>query len=289
MKILVTGCNGQLGREMQAVLERHHPATTLYTDIDTLDLCDAEGVDRFIVDNGITHVINCAAYTAVDRAETDSFNCARANVDAVTNLARAAARHGVKIIHISTDYVFDGKSYIPYKEESSVNPQSIYGVTKRKGESVLLSLCPDAVIIRTAWLYSAFGSSNFVRTMLRLGREKCEIGVVYDQVGSPTNAADLAVAILAVLDAKTWMPGVYHFTNEGVCSWYDFAKAIHRIAGIKDCKVRPILTAEYPTAAVRPPYSVLDKNKIKLTFGLDIPHWEESLHRCLEIIKKEEK
>lgn len=289
MKILVTGCNGQLGREMHAVLERQHPHAALYTDIDTLDLCDAEGVDRFIVDNGITHVINCAAYTAVDRAETDSFNCARANVDAVTNLARAAARHGVKIIHISTDYVFDGKSYVPYKEECGVNPQSIYGVTKRKGESVLLSLCPDAVIIRTAWLYSAFGSSNFVRTMLRLGREKSEIGVVYDQVGSPTNAADLAVAILAVLDAKTWMPGVYHFTNEGVCSWYDFAKAIHRIAGIKDCKVRPILTAEYPTAAVRPPYSVLDKNKIKLTFGLDIPHWEESLHRCLEIIKKEEK
>lgn len=276
MKILVTGCNGQLGTEMRNVLEEKMPGKTIYTDIAELDLTDAEAVKGFVSANDITHIVNCAAYTAVDKAETDRGLCTKINVDAVKNLADAAYDAGAKVVHVSTDYVFDGKGCRPYNEADTVHPVSQYGVTKRQGETTLLALLPDAVIVRTAWLYSPYGN-NFVKTMRRLGRERKELGVVADQVGTPTSARDLAEAIYAIMAAPQWMPGIYHFTDEGAASWYDFTKAIHRLSGITGCCVKPITTADYPTPATRPSYSILDKSKIKKTFGITIPHWEESL------------
>lgn len=280
MKILITGANGQLGRELHASLERQLPGQTVYTDAEQLDITDARQVEDFISTGNFTHIVNCAAYTAVDKAESDQTMCYRINADAVCNLASVAAKCGCKVIHISTDYVFDGRAHSPYRETDKVNPLSNYGASKRKGEMVLLSLCPDAIIIRTAWLYSTTGH-NFVKTMLKLGRENKEIRVVSDQVGTPTYASDLAEAIVGILRSRQWTPGIFHFTDEGVCSWYDFSKAIFRYAGIKNCKVIPINTEDYPTAAVRPPYSVLDKTTIKKTYGIEIPHWEESLALCI--------
>lgn len=286
MKILVTGANGQLGNELRNVLEADMPGVTTYVDIQELDLTDAEAVKKFMMKGEFTHVVNCAAYTAVDRAEEDSALCAAVNIDAVSNLARHAEELGYNIIHISTDYVFDGTAHIPYTEGDKVNPCSQYGTTKRKGETALLALAPESVIIRTAWLYSPYGK-NFVKTMLRLGKEKEEINVVADQIGTPTYALDLAKAIYAVLTAPQWVPGIFHFTDEGVASWYDFTVAIHRIAGISTCRVNPIATRDYPTAATRPFYSVLDKSKIKATFGIGIPHWEESLRHCINRLNEE--
>lgn len=280
MKILITGANGQLGRELHASLERQLPGQTVYTDAEQLDITDARQVEDFISTGNFTHIVNCAAYTAVDKAESDQTMCYRINADAVCNLASVAAKCGCKVIHISTDYVFDGRAHSPYRETDKVNPLSNYGASKRKGEMVLLSLCPDAIIIRTAWLYSTTGH-NFVKTMLKLGRENKEIRVVSDQVGTPTYASDLAEAIVGILRSRQWTPGIFHFTDEGVCSWYDFSKAIFRYAGIRNCKVIPINTEDYPTAAVRPPYSVLDKTTIKKTYGIEIPHWEESLALCI--------
>lgn len=280
MRILVTGAAGQLGNELHNVLEQKMPGVTMYTDIKDLDLTDSEAVKKFIIDNEISHVVNCAAYTAVDKAEQEPALCAKINTDAVKNIAEVAADYGVKVIHVSTDYVFDGTAHAPYKESDKVNPISTYGATKRKGEMVLLSMSPDAVIIRTAWLYSPYGN-NFVKTMMRLGSERSELGVVCDQIGTPTYALDLAEAIYTILTARQWVPGIYHFSDEGVCSWYDFTKAIHRIAGIKSCNVKPIATDDYPTLAARPPYSVLDKTRIKKTYGITIPHWEESLVDCI--------
>ncbi|MBO5244122.1 MAG: dTDP-4-dehydrorhamnose reductase [Muribaculaceae bacterium] len=280
MRILVTGAAGQLGNELHNVLEQKMPGVTMYTDIKDLDLTDSEAVKKFIIDNEISHVVNCAAYTAVDKAEQEPALCAKINTDAVKNIAEVAADYGVKVIHVSTDYVFDGTAHAPYKESDKVNPISTYGTTKRKGEMVLLSMSPDAVIIRTAWLYSPYGN-NFVKTMMRLGSERSELGVVCDQIGTPTYALDLAEAIYTILTARQWVPGIYHFSDEGVCSWYDFTKAIHRIAGIKSCNVKPIATDDYPTLAARPPYSVLDKTRIKKTYGITIPHWEESLVDCI--------
>lgn len=280
MKILVTGANGQLGLELRSVLERTLPGKTVYTDVEQLDLTDANAVDKFVTEGEFTHIVNSAAYTAVDQAETDQTLCYRINADAVRNLATAASKIDAKVIHISTDYVFDGRAHRPYHESDKVNPLSHYGTSKRKGEMALLSLCPDAIIVRTAWLYSPNGK-NFVKTMLRLGREQKEIRVVSDQIGTPTNATDLAEAIAAIIKARQWVPGIFHFTDEGVCSWYDFTKAIFRYAGIKNCKVVPVTTEDYPTAATRPPYSVLDKTMIKKTYGIEIPHWEESLALCL--------
>ncbi|MGM9871000.1 MAG: dTDP-4-dehydrorhamnose reductase [Muribaculaceae bacterium] len=280
MKILVTGANGQLGNELRNVLEDKLPGVTTYVDIQELDLTDAEAVKKFMQKGEFTHVVNCAAYTAVDRAEEDSALCAAVNIDAVSNLARHAEELGYNIVHISTDYVFDGTAHTPYTEGDKVNPCSQYGSTKRKGETALLALAPDAVIIRTAWLYSPYGK-NFVKTMLKLGKEKGELRVVADQIGTPTYALDLAKAIYTVITAPQWVPGIFHFTDEGVASWYDFTVAILRIAGIDSCKVMPIATRDYPTAATRPFYSVLDKSKIKATFGIDIPHWEMSLRDCI--------
>ncbi len=279
MKILITGANGQLGTELHEILEREFPGQTLYTDVQELDLTNAKAVDSYVANNEITHIVNCAAYTAVDRAEEEKMLCAAVNTDAVKNLAMAADANGAKIIHISTDYVFDGTNHRPYRESDKVNPISQYGTTKRKGETLLLALAPQAIIIRTAWLYSAHGK-NFVKTMLRLADSQPEIKVVCDQIGTPTFARDLARAVVKVLQSHQWVPGIYHFTDEGAASWYDFAKAIFRIAG-KDVKVTPIPTEDYPTPASRPSYSILDRTRIKATYGIEIPHWEEALADCL--------
>lgn len=285
MKILVTGAYGQLGRELAEVLELSVPGKTIYTDYEQLDITDADAVNKFVGDGEFTHIVNCAAFTAVDKAESQQAECLRINADAVKNLASAAADSGVKVIHVSTDYVFDGKSYRPYKESDKVNPCSVYGNSKRKGEMYLLSMCPDAIVIRTSWLYSPFGN-NFLKTMVRLGNERSELGVVADQIGTPTYAHDLAEAIKAIIMSRQWIPGIFHFSNEGVCSWYDFAKAIHSLSGIHTCQVRPLLTEEYPTEAVRPPYSVLDKTLIKKTYSIKIPHWVDSLSQCIDRINK---
>jgi len=284
MKILVTGANGQLGSELRNVLEQECPGMTLYTDIDELDLTNGKLVEGFVADNDISHIINCAGYTAVDKAEEDEAACLRVNFEAVKNIANAAYNAGAKVLHISTDYVFDGTSYRPYKESDKVNPVSQYGTSKRKGETVLLALCSNAIIIRTSWLYSPYGH-NFVKTMLKLGEEKPSLRVVSDQIGTPTYSLDLARAISSILRARQWAPGTYHYSNEGVCSWYDFAKAIHRLAGITTCEVEPILTEDYPTAARRPAFSVLDKTRIKRTYDLKIPHWEESLAHCIQRLR----
>lgn len=288
MKILVTGANGQLGNELRNVLESQFPGNTLYTDIDELDLTDADAVNVYVVRNEISHIVNCAAYTAVDRAEEEKLQCAAINTNAVKNIANAADAIGAKVIHISTDYVFDGTAHRPYKESDKVNPISEYGTTKRKGETALLALAPDSIIIRTSWLYSPYGG-NFVKTMLRLGIEQPQIKVVCDQIGTPTYARDLAVAVFKILMSNQWVEGIYHYSNEGACSWYDFAKAIHCISGIDKCEVLPIPTEEYPTAASRPFYSILDKTKIKATYGVEVPYWQDSLRDCIKRINNESK
>lgn len=281
MKILVTGADGQLGKEVHNVLEETMPGLTVYTDIAELDLTDSKAVASFLERGEFSHVVNCAAYTDVERAETDQSQCYRANVDTVRSLAMAAAEFNVKVLHISTDYVFDGKSSRPYREADKVNPMSVYGTSKRKSEMVLLSLCPDSLVIRTGWLYSPYGR-NFVKTMLRLGQEQKELRVVCDQIGTPTYAHDLAKAIKSIITSPQWVPGIYHYSNEGACSWYDFTKTIFHESGIDRCRVIPINSEDYPTAADRPYYGVLDKNLIKRTYNLTIPHWAESLRHCLE-------
>lgn len=280
MKILVTGCNGQLGLEMRTVLEELVPGQTVYTDIDTLDLTDAKAVETFVTKHEFTHIVNCAAYTNVEKAEEEKALCTQINVDAVKNLANAASNVGARILHISTDYVFDGKSWHPYRESDKVNPLSQYGTSKRQGETALIALAPEAVIVRTAWLYSPHGH-NFVKTMLKLGNAKMPLSVVSDQVGTPTYALDLAHAAAKIVMSRQWVPGIYHFTNAGVASWYDFAKAIFRISGNKSVKVNPIPSEDYPTVAIRPSYSVLDTQRIRATYGVETPYWEESLEHCL--------
>ena len=282
MKILITGANGQLGNELRELLEEKIPGQTIYTDREELDLTDAKAVETFVVNNDITHIVNCAAYTAVDKAEDQKRECALINTDAVKNLALAADASGAKIIHISTDYVFDGTNHRPYRESDKVNPISQYGTTKRKGETALLALAPESIIIRTAWLYSSHGN-NFVKTMLRLADSQKEVRVVSDQIGTPTYARDLACAILKVLQSHQWVAGIYHFTDEGAASWYDFAHVIFRIAG-KKVKLVPIPTEDFPTPASRPAYSILDRSRIKATYGVEIPHWEESLEDCMKRI-----
>ena len=243
------------------------------------DICDKAQLTEYVHANGIGYILNCAAYTAVDKAEDDAERCMRINRDAVRNISEVASEHGAHVIHISTDYVFDGRGQRPYREDDPTAPTSVYGRTKLAGEQALQEVLPDAVIIRTAWLYSEVGQ-NFVKTMLRLGAERSEVSVVADQVGTPTYAGDLADAMLKILAHPVWAPGIYHFSNEGVCSWYDFARKIMEIGG-RTCMLHPITTDEYPTRATRPAYSVLDKTKIKQVFGLRIPAWEESLTGCV--------
>ena len=269
-KILITGSRGQLGTELSKLL----PDAVL-TDVAELDITDLNAVQKFVKEKNIRTIVNCAAYTAVDKAEDDVATAEKINVLGPENLAKT----GCKIVHISTDYVFDGKGYRPYTPEDETNPVSVYGKTKRAGELAVLKNAKEAVIIRTAWLYSPYGN-NFVKTMRRLGAERESLNVVADQVGTPTYAADLASAIVKVLpqiSEKT--KGIYHFTNEGVCSWYDFAQEIMDESNLK-CQVNPIPTSAYPTRAVRPSYSVLDKSKIKNTFGVKIAHWKHALQRC---------
>ena len=280
--VLVTGANGQLGNSIRLLADTSPLFKFLFTDIDTLDICDIVAVKDFVAGHDVRYILNCAAYTAVDKAEDDEELCLRINRDAVRNLGEAAQMVGAKVIHVSTDYVFDGTNCSPYTEEESTCPVSVYGRTKLAGEEALLEICPDSVIIRTAWLYSEFGS-NFVKTMLRLGGEREEIRVVFDQVGSPTYAGDLATAILSiVLSAEEghFIPGIYHFSDEGVCSWYDFTIKIMEL-GCLSAHILPIESKEYPAKAARPHFSVLNKNKIKTTYGITIPHWESSLRKCM--------
>lgn len=284
MKILVTGAAGQLGREMRDLLEERMPGVTTYADIDRIDLTDGNAVDGFLEAEKFTHIINCAAYTAVDRAEEEQRQCAMANIDIVRNLARKADERGTRILHISTDYVFDGTAHRPYRESDKVNPTSQYGSTKRKGETALLGLAPDSIVIRTGWLYSPYGR-NFVKTMLRYGRERTSVNVVFDQIGTPTYAKDLAETIFTIITSPQWVAGIFNYSDEGACSWYDFTKSIYRLAGITDCNVEPVLSEDYPSVTKRPYYSVLDKTLIKATYGIKIPHWEESLAMCMERIK----
>lgn len=278
--ILVTGANGQLGNEMRVLSAEHKGYDYFFTDVAELDICNEQAVMAFVKQHNIHVIVNCAAYTAVDKAEDNIALCTKLNSDAVGYLARAAEANQAEFIQISTDYVFDGTNHLPYKESDPTCPNSVYGVTKLAGETNALADCQKAMVIRTAWLYSTFGN-NFVKTMIRLGKEREVLGVVFDQIGTPTYARDLARAIFAAIH-KGVVPGVYHFSDEGVCSWYDFTKAIHRIAGITTCKVSPLHTDEYPAKAPRPHYSVLDKTKIKTTYSMEIPHWEESLEACIK-------
>ncbi len=279
MKILVTGSNGQLGNSLRREFGKDPEIVAVYTDVDTLDITDAHAVERFMAEGRFDLVVNCAAYTAVDKAESDELKAAALNTNAVGHLARAAAKTRTRVIHISTDYVFSGQSHRPYEEKDEPYPASIYGRTKLEGEALLSSFCPDAIIIRTAWLYSEYGS-NFVKTILRLAEEKDSLRIVSDQIGTPTYAGDLAKAIHTVAKSKDAKPGIFHFSNEGAASWFDFAKAILEFAGIGK-SVEPINTSDYPTAAKRPLYSVLSKNRIKKAYGLRIPYWRDSLRECV--------
>ncbi len=283
MNILITGCNGQLGTEMRNLSATHPNHKYFFTDVagtdagdvQKLDITDRDAIKQFVAENAIDLIVNCAAYTNVDKAEEDEATARLINAQAVQNLGLA----GTKVIHISTDYVFSGSESTPYLESDAVAPRTAYGRTKLEGEQLLTAANPEAVIIRTAWLYSPYGN-NFVKTMLRLGAERDELRVVDDQIGTPTYAADLAAAIYAVIEAPEWHAGIYHFTDEGVCSWYDFTVEILRQAGIA-CKVTPIRSEEYAYKTPRPKYSVLDKTKIKRTFNIHIPEWQDSLAKCL--------
>ena len=277
--ILITGANGQLGNEMRVLSAENPEYTYFFTDVAELDICNEQAVLDFVKANNIHVIVNCAAYTAVDNAEDNVELCTKLNADAVGYLAKAAEANGAEFIQISTDYVFDGTAHIPYQETEPTCPNSVYGSTKLAGEQNALSLCSRSMVIRTAWLYSTFGN-NFVKTMIRLGKERDSLGVIFDQIGTPTYARDLARAIFAAIRQGV-VPGVYHFSNEGVCSWYDFTKAIHRLAGINTCSVKPLHTSEYPTKAKRPHYSVLEKSKIKHTYGIEVPYWMESLGECI--------
>ncbi len=284
MNILITGANGQLGNEVKLLADTYPNHIFHFTDVQELDICNEQAVNDYVEQQEIDLIVNCAAYTAVDKAEDDVTFCDKLNHIAPGYLAHAAQKRGAAMIQVSTDYVFNGNTYIPYVETDTTFPESVYGSTKLAGEEAVLKGCERSMVIRTSWLYSTFGN-NFVKTMLRLGRERDKLGVIFDQVGTPTNARDLALAIFAAIE-KGVVPGVYHFSNEGVCSWYDFTVAIHRIAGINGCQVLPLHTADYPTKAKRPRYSVLDKTKIKETYAIEIPHWEESLAQCVAILNQ---
>lgn len=280
LKVLVTGSGGQLGRSLRRVFDQERRIDAVYADIDTLDLTDKGAVEEAVAGGGYDVAVNCAAYTAVDRAEQDEEAAMLVNTTAVSNIASAARKAGIRVIHISTDYVFSGESSRPYTEVDMPSPRSVYGRTKLEGERVLMSACPDAVIIRTAWLYSEYGQ-NFVRTMIEKAAAGVPLRVVCDQIGSPTYAGDLAEAILAMLKHDEWHPGIYHYTDDGVASWYDLAMETLRMSGYAGHEITPVASSEYRTAAQRPFYSVLNKAKIKSTFGLSVPYWRDSLSRCV--------
>ena len=281
-RILVTGARGQLGSEIQDLEKEYEQYSFFFTDIHNLDLTDHKAVKRFIEKKRIDVIINCAAYTAVDKAETEPEPADAINHLVVKNLAEIAKAHKIKLIHISTDYVFDGTKTTPYIETDVPNPQSVYGLTKLKGEQAMQTINPDnSVIIRTSWVYSSHGN-NFVKTMLRLGVERDELNVVADQTGSPTYAGDLANAIMEILPKiKNDSVELFHYANAGSCSWYDFAKTIFKIKGL-NVKLNPIPTDQYPTPAKRPNYSVMDTAKIKENFKVEVREWEVALKKCLD-------
>lgn len=285
--ILITGCNGQLGTEMRCLSTDHPQYNYFFTDHHNLDITDEAAVKSFLDNQAIDCVVNCAAYTAVDKAEDEPERTSNLNAKSLIFLAKNVGFRGGSLVHISTDYVFDGKACTPYTEDIPVHPLSVYGKTKEEGERNARTFCTDTVILRTSWVYSPTGN-NFVKTMLRLGKERSELGVVFDQIGTPTFARDLAGAIYSILEHGL-VPGTYHYSNEGAISWYDFAKAIHRIAGITTCNVRPVRSSEYPTKAIRPSYSVLDKTLIKKTFHITVPYWEDSLETCIHELEKSKK
>lgn len=283
--ILVTGSNGQLGSEIKE-LSIEYKYNFFFTDRDNLDISNEKDIKNFIETNDINTIINCAAHTAVDKAEEDEVNADKINHSAVKYLAKISKEKNIKLIHISTDYVFDGTNHKPYIESDITNPNGVYGRTKLDGEKALQEINPkNSIIIRTSWVYSSYGA-NFVKTMLRLGKERDSLGVIFDQVGTPTYARDLAKTILDILPKIiNDKVEIYHYSNEGVLSWYDFAKEIMKMAKIH-CKINPIETKEYPTPATRPHYSLLNKSKIKEDFGIIIPYWKDSLDECLQNMAK---
>ena len=288
MNILVTGSNGQLGSEIKDIAVNYKDFSFFFMDLPALDICNNNQLDVFFTENKIHTVINCAAYTAVDKAEEDAEIAKKVNSEGVLNLVNAIGKVNGKLIHISTDYVFDGNSFLPYQELDDVNPIGVYGNTKRSGELAVLNSKIDGIVIRTSWLYSAYGN-NFVKTMLRLGNERNELGVIFDQVGTPTNASDLAKTCLDILACKKHSKintkgNIYHFSNEGVTSWYDFAHTIIELGKV-ECHVKPIQTKDYPTLAKRPHFSVLNKTKIKTDFEIEIPYWRDALVACINKLK----
>ncbi len=285
--ILVTGANGQLGSELQQLAPKQTDLNFTFLNRTDLDLSDSNAINNCFNDKHFDVIINCAAYTSVDKAETEPDLAHAINATAVETLAIIAKTQNISFIHISTDYVFAGQNYRPYQETDPTDPKGIYGASKLAGEQALLSINPaKSIIIRTAWVYSQFGN-NFVKTMLRLGKDRSELGVIYDQVGSPTSAQDLATAIISIIKHPKLFSlngtEIYHYSNEGVCSWYDFAKAIFNYSEL-NCIVKPIETKDYPTPAKRPHYSLLNKAKIKHDFDITIPYWQDSLKTCLNII-----
>ena len=285
MNILVTGANGQLGNEMRR-LGAVSPNNYIFTDVAELDITNADAVMYVAKHYSIDAIINCAAYTNVDKAESDEATAELINATAVANLAAAIKEVGGTLFHVSTDYVFGSEGNTPRTEDMPLSPLGVYGRTKLHGEQAILESGCKALIFRTAWLYSEFGN-NFLKTMLRLTAEKEQLNVVFDQVGTPTYAGDLALAIFSIIEAGVYEgnEGIYHFSNEGVCSWYDFAVEIAAAAGNTNCRINPCHSSEFPSPVTRPPYSVLDKTKIKNTFDIDIPHWRESMEYCIKRIK----
>lgn len=289
MNLLVTGSNGQLGSEIKELSSKYHNIEFTFKDLPELDICDVESLNSFVIAHNINAIINCAAFTAVDKAEENIEIANRVNSTGVSNLVEALDKVNGKFIHISTDYVFDGNNSIPYKESDPVSPIGIYGETKRAGELAVINSNIDAIVIRTSWLYSSFGN-NFVKTMFRLGLEEESINVICDQIGTPTYAENLAKTCLDILSitysGRISQKGkIYHYSNEGVASWYDFAISIMDLGGFS-CKVNAIQTKDYPTLAKRPLYSVLNKTKIKEDFEIEIPHWKESLKECINKLKE---
>ncbi|WP_299125620.1 dTDP-4-dehydrorhamnose reductase [uncultured Tenacibaculum sp.] len=288
MNILITGSNGQLGLEIKDLSSDYSEYNFFFENFKNLDITDIEKVKSYILNKKIQAVINCAAYTAVDKAEIEKEKAEKVNYIGVSNLIKAIGLVDGKLIHISTDYVFNGESVLPYKEEDNVNPINVYGKTKLKGETEILKSSVEAIIIRTSWLYSIYGN-NFVKAMLRLGKEKKELNVVYDQIGVPTYAKDLAKVCLDIVVRNEKIDKnskIYHYSNEGVTSWYDFAKAIMKLSKI-DCNIYPIETKQYPTPAKRPNFSLLNISKIKEDFNIKIPYWRDSLKDCIDSIKNE--
>jgi dTDP-4-dehydrorhamnose reductase len=284
-KILVTGANGQLGSDLRDLSSSYPHYEFIFTDVAELSIVDKEAVDDFFKKERPAFLINCAAYTAVDKAETDRALCDQINGTAVGILASACKQHGTRFIHISTDYVFDGNASSPLKETDLVDPVNAYGASKLLGEQLAVENDPNVIIIRTSWVYSFYGK-NFVKTMMRLMSEKESIGVVNDQVGSPTYAADLAEAIMQIISSGRWEPGIYNFSNDGIISWLDFANEIKRLIN-SSCVVNPLTTEQFPTPAKRPKYSALDKSKIQSTFPVRLKDWKDSLRTCINKLTAE--